>query len=258
MKSSKNTICIMKILLLLVIFILPHSVIKAQIIDKRTGIKVYFEVGDDTFPESWKTKEINAKAVDLVSDEKLRSIKVLRVALAKYPKDVLSKNIKKIYVLKSIEFFGLIYGGTCSNDAVYIANNGVSMGYTDHYLEQTFHHEFSSILLRNYSQYFQKKLWLSVNKMEYGDGGIEALRSSKDDIDYDSRYNSKGFLYQYASSDQENDFNSFAENIFAPDEEFYKIVNKYEGLKMKLKLIIQFYHRLNPVFTKEYFERYVK
>jgi hypothetical protein len=78
-------------------------------------------------------------------------------ALKKYPTSALQKELKAVYFLKSMKFYNIGYGGTNSNDALYLTNNGEMLGYTELYLEQTFHHEFSSILYRNHPSFWMKQ-----------------------------------------------------------------------------------------------------
>ena len=205
------------------------------------------------FPESWKTDEIMANGVSLDSSEMERSITVLKKALDKYPVSLLTTNISRIYVLQSMEFFGQRFGGTNSTDVVYIANNGVWMGYTDEFIEMTFHHEFSSILLRNFPEFFDESEWTSVNSIPYGEGGVQALKDETDSVDFEPSLHERGFLHLYATSSMENDLNSFAENVFCPTDEFYDAVKSFKTLTHKLALTLEFYARLDSSFTVEYF-----
>jgi len=229
--------------------------LSAQVLNERTGVLIYYNVGDETFPDSWKTDEVNAKGVSLDTIEIERSMKIVKDALAKYPKDLIKSNLKKIYILKKIEFYGQEFGGTNSTDVVYIANGGEDLGYTNSYIEQTFHHEFSSILLRNYSNLLKREEWISINALPYGDGGVQALKESKDSQDINPMLNSKGFISQYATSDLENDFNTFAENLFYPSDEFYNTVKNYPKIRQKLEFILEFYFALDNTLTKKYFEK---
>ena len=156
-------------------------------------------------------------------------------------------------MLKVIQFYGQKYGGTNSSDRVYISNIGIAYGYNDRYLEKSFHHEFSSVLLRKYPRYFNKKAWKNLSKLPYDLGGVNALKQGKDSQTIDSSFNINGFLYQYATSVIENDFDSFAENLFSPAAGFWEAVEKYPLLKKKADIIIGFYNHLNKIFTKQYF-----
>jgi hypothetical protein len=238
-----------------VLIICSFSVLSyCQIIDERTGITIEFEVDDNTFPESWKTAEINASGVSLDPSEMKRSASIIIMAMKKYPIGVLKNNLKKIYILSSMKFYNVNYGGTNSSDVVYVSNSGVADGYTDYYIEKTFHQEFSSILLRNYPSYFDKDRWQGNNRVHYRNGGVLSIESNTDGQNFDSLLNKNGLLYEYATSDLENDFNSFAENLFVPVPEFWVAVEKYPDLYNKAEIIIGFYNRIDEKFTKKYFK----
>ncbi len=241
-----------KILFFTFLFV-TFTKVNAQTIDQRATISIYFEVDATTFPSSWHSKKIAAKGVSLDSSEIERSIVAVKKALRKYPISTLQKNISKIYVLKSIEFYGQTFGGTNSTDVIYIANNGVAKGYTSNYLEKTFHHEFSSILLRKFPHFLDKNEWQNQNNIQYGKGGVQALKDNNDSQNFDEKLHEKGFLYEYAVSGFENDFNSFAENLFLPSKDFYKTVDKHNSVKNKFEMIVQFYESIDPSMRENYF-----
>jgi hypothetical protein len=244
----------MKNTITLILLILMQLLICQNSNNLNSEPEILFNITDETFPDSWKTKEINPKAELLDSTEINRSIRIVKFAFTKYSEDILSKNLTKVYVFKSIEFFNQKFGGTNSTDAVYITNNGIIKGYTDTIVEKIFHHEFSSILLRNFPKNINIKLWSKNNLICYGDGGVNALINNTDGTEFDEILCRQGFLYQYATSDFENDFNSFAENLFCGDKTFWQLVKKYEPLQNKLKLIIDFYNKIDNKYTIEYFE----
>ncbi len=226
--------------------------------DPRSGIVVYFTGSATMFPSSWRGGEINGKAKPLKKKEYERSKKLVLQALNKYPVEVLKRNLTKIYIMDYIEFFGLEYGGTNSNSVVYMTNQGEVEGYDDLYVEQTFHHEFSSILMRNYESIYNEYNWTACNSdsAHYGPGGVAALTLDEYGLDFDEKLMEKGFLFGYASSDTENDLNSFAENIFAPSPTFWDMVDKWPRIKCKLELIVEFYQGIHPQFELDYFKRF--
>lgn len=223
--------------------------------DERTGIEIVFVAEQGMFPESWYKDDIQGKAISLNKKEIPRTIALLQKCLSKYPSDLLTKNLRKIYVVKKLEFFGVRYGGTNSSDIVYISNQGIEKGYNDIFIEQIFHAEFSSILWRNYSSDFREEEWLKNSKTSYGNGGVEALKTGSSSELFQKEIHRKGFLNQYAMSSVENDFNAFAKNIFKAKNSFWSITQAHEGLKNKLQLIINFYHNLNKQFTQGYFHK---
>ncbi len=226
------------------------------IVDDRTGIKIIFSADGKIFPDNWYEENINAQGISLDTTEYNRSEKIVKAALQKYPVELLKKNIKKIYILKNVTFYGQSFGGTNSTSNVYLSNNGINEGYTDFYLEQLFHKEFSSILLRNYKKNFKEEEWVKYNSDDftYGNGGVQALKDNKDSENLDTELNKAGFINQYATSSIENDFNAFAGNLFLPKNEFIQAITDHNNLKKKRKIIMEFYSKLDNSFTEKYFD----
>jgi hypothetical protein len=219
---------------------------------------IIFTADGNIFPSNWYGSGIDAKAESLSAGEVERSKSIMITALDKYPTLLLKNNLKSVYVLKSMIFYGVNYGGTNSPpDIVYVVNDGVSMGYTDIVIEKTFHHEFSSVLKYNYG--FDETAWRQVNPAGFvyfdeATGGAGAIKAGKASQVFDLKEHEIGFLYEYAESTLENDLNSFAENIFMGEESFFNIIESYDKLEMKLDLIVAFYNSLDPMFTIEYFK----
>jgi hypothetical protein len=225
--------------------------------DARTGIAIEFVEEENMFPESWYEGEINGKAESLDPSEYTRTQSILDKALKKYPITFLQNNLKKIYVMKAVKFFGQVYGGTNSNDVVYISNNGESMGYTNAFVEQTFHHEFSSILLRKYYTSFDETSFKAANAegFQYGSGGIDALINGESSQHFEAALNENGILCQYGGASVEEDFNTFTENLFLASPGFRELLTKYPRLDRKARIIVRFYKTLEPTFTWKYFEK---
>ena len=241
-------------------FVLICSVVSfAQdtIIDNRTGVKIIFTTEGRIFPDSWYSSTINAKGISLDTSEYKRSEKIIKAVLLKYPVELIQNNLKNIYILSSIIFYDQSFGGTNSSTNIYLSNKGIKKGYTDFYLEQLFHAEFSSILFRNYKHEFDKLEWNDNNpdKFNYGKGGVAALKDNEDSEEFDLLLNKSGFINEYASSSLENDFNSFAKNLFAPKYGFDLLINRYDNLRNKRKLTIQFYRKLDKTFSEKYFNK---
>lgn len=224
---------------------------------KTSGIQIVLKKEEGMFPGDWKEDPINAEASNLDEARIERSLKVVKKALDKYPSELLRSNLKRVYVLKSLYFYGVEYGATNSSESVYITNRGIKEGYTDSFLEELVHEEFSSILFRNYNYYFFKEMdWRDVNpdSFSYGEGGRKAIQSGEGSLEINTSWLRKGFLYQYATSDLEEDFNSFARKTFT-GKEIWQYAKDYPKIEKKLRLMIDFYHEIDPVFTEEYFRK---
>jgi hypothetical protein len=223
------------------------------------GILVSFRYSNSIFPTDWQAAPISAKAEAIAPTEISRSKMVMVKALKKYPVSALQKDLKAVYFLKSMQFYNVGYGGTNSTDALYLTNDGVKEGYTDLYLEQTFHHEYSSILYRKHSVFFDEARWKEANipRFDYNDpeAGVGAIRNNESSQDLDTALCAKGFLTQYSLSGIENDINTFAQNIFSPSENFWLYVDRYPRINKKATLLIAFYNKIDPLFTETYFRK---
>lgn len=229
------------------------------VIHKPTGIRIVCKNEPDMFPQSWMTEEIDAKSVPLDASEVARSQKAVIQALDCYPAKAL-KSLKVIYVSKEISFYGLGYGGTNSLDTVYITNDGPSKGYTDDYIRSTVHHEYSSILLRNFSSYLDQAAWTKTlpPSFTYRQGGTESVRTGTASTRYNPDFMKDGFLAQYATSSQEEDFNMTAEGLFSANPKFWAAVDQYPLLKGKVQIVVNFYKKLDPAFTETFFRTIVR
>ena len=221
------------------------------------NVRISFHYSRENFPDSWQSSPINATGEQMASSETQRSKAVIVKALSKYPAAAFEKDLSVVYFLKSMQFYEVGYGGTNSTDALYLTNNGIAAGYNDLYLEQTFHHEYSSILYRNHPSFLDEDGWKNANipGFDYNDpeNGVGAIRNKQSSQDLDTILCKKGFLTQYSLSGIENDINTFAQNIFSPSAGFWEIVDQYPRIKKKVLLLIEFYYKINPLFTENYF-----
>lgn len=222
--------------------------------------KIVSDIDDSFFPAYWQTEEIKPKAVKIDEREKERSVAAIKKALPKYPNDFLSRNLKTVYIAKSIAFYGLEYGGTNSLDAIYLANSGARNGFTDTYLEEAFHHELSSILLRNYAKIFPTSEWVAAlpSGFKYRGDGTQSLREGTANTTHSAKYHEKGFICEYSTSSEEEDLNMFAQALFTGDRVFWTAYDKYPALAKKADLVILFYNRMNSTFTKQKFRDFAQ
>jgi len=229
-----------------------------KVTDERTGVEIIFIAENGMFPYNWYSGDINCKAISLDSSEIVRSTEIIKKALSKYPVDVIKKNLDKVYVLKSLEFYGVAYGGTNAKNKVYIANSGIIANYTNDFIERLFHAEFSSVLLANYPDTFDKKHWVGANDKHFNyscENGYEALKSGNASEEFNEVYNEKGFLDEYSISTLDNDINAFAKNMFMAKPNFWRVVAQNNKLSMKLELVVNFYHKIDKTFTLDYFKK---
>ena len=141
----------------------------------------------------------------------------------------------------------LAYGGTNSTDAVYLTNQGIPSGILINTLNKLFTMNFQAFLFRNYPSLLDTNAWKAANapgfitmirKMELEPSEIINLRRTLDTL-----LCVKGFLTQYGGSRIENDVNTFAQNLFLPEKDFWNYVDRFPGIRKKVNLLINFYSR---------------
>ena len=234
-----------------------HSSLTGQesFTDQRTGVVISFDASDNIFPRRWHRNKIKARVISLPQADRNRIIASLEKAFSKYPANILHKYLKTVFVLKKLEFFGLPYGGTYSKNNIYISSDDSLSTGTDFFVESIFHHEFSSILLKNYKCRFDENAWKLLNPHDfvYGKGGISAISDGTSSMVFDANLNKLGFLNKYSQSSIEEDINVFSQNLFCGNKSFWEIVDKFDIIRAKTHLIIEFYNIINPVFTESYF-----
>ena len=223
-------------------------------IHKPTRVEVHFKVEQNMFPGHWRTEEIKPYAKSLSRSLRFEAMDIIQEAFDKYPLPVIQKSLKKIYVLDDLRFYGLNYGGTSSNETVYL----VHQYYTKEYVERTFHHEFGAILMHKYSFDSIAFKLLLPEGVFYGSGGLEALREGKSSLHINYELIEKGFLNEYGSSCVEEDFCTIVEQLFLPEESFWEIYDTYPVIHNKIKYIIDFYSTIDTLFKEEYFRSFDK
>lgn len=224
-------------------------------IENKYGIEVLISDDPGFFPREWLLPPISAKSSKLSQKQAKRFSGLLEKALSRYPFKVISENLNTIGLSKSLSFYDVGYGGTNSTSMVYLSSKGKKFGYSDDYLISIFHHEFSSILLRNHA--FPKKKWLSNNPTDfeykyenYGrKAGVEAIKHEKELLNGSDELYQKGFLTQYSVSDFEEDFNMYSATILTNPNEFKAQMNKYEAIKRKFNIWLDFYNSIDDSFT---------
>lgn len=203
------------------------------------------------FPSDWHSSKIKAKATVADKDLLDAAKESLNKAFEKYPSDVIPKEVNNIYLVGKLNCFGADYTGTNSKESVYVATNNNSE------IEKTFHHELSSILLRNNPEKFDNYEWNSLSHgMATSSAG--AINHGMNSVELNPQLYDKGFLTNYSLSNPENDFNMYAENLFAGGKEFWNIVDNNPKVKEKAELVINFYNKINPVFDETYFRLLAK
>ena len=219
---------------------------KIDEIQRTYGVNIHYIYDSQAFfPKEWLLAPISGKGSQIHLKEVKRLLPITEEFLSKYSKSILKKNLLDIYLLGELKFYGKSYGATNSKSALYVKSKGKSEGFTDSYLLGMMHHEFSSILLRNYKDEFPTDAWKAANQdgwKYFGTG--ESMLGQKDLFGQSEELLSRGFLVKYSQSSLEDDFNTFADLAFTEPNRLKELASKYERINKKYQLMIDFYKKI--------------
>jgi hypothetical protein len=118
------------------------------------------------------------------------------------------------------------------------------------FLEQTFHHEFSSILIQSFD--FPAFDWLALNPEGFNyiinPVKIDAYMNSIDSYEANEADLKEGLVSRYGKVNAENDINTYAELVFTQPEEMKLFINKYPVVMKKYQMLKKFYLSISPEF----------
>lgn len=216
------------------------------------SIHVSTNMSREAIPAEWR--ELRLRITPLPSDEFKRSWNAVRRAIDKYPRKFVESYLTDIYLLRSFALGTFEYGGTYSNRSLILCNDGESMGFTDEYLEGTFHHEFSSLLKDKHWKPSDEKRWIAANPEGFQYRGYEQVFKNKGlGLDLEPKYNQMGFVCEYSMTSVEEDLNTVANELFVSSRKFWRAFDQYPRLRQKCRVAIDFYSRLDERFSEEYF-----
>ena len=224
----------------------------------RYGIKIVYEAGND-FLSDLVDPIIPAgparysKVTPIRHRVLARYPHILKKAFAKYPDQIIKTYLKAIHFAGEIDQHGFKCSGSYDpyRKIVFLVNSG---NQSEQYSISTFHHEFSSLLLKSHSFFLNPWVDLNPEDFKYAyettEDKLKTYNSASSvgtDVDYE-----RGFMDSYGQTEFENDFNEYSAMIFTYPEKFKKIMNKYPRVRGKFLVWLDFYQKIDPAFTESY------
>lgn len=213
-------------------------------IELNYSVKVFYQYNAvKYFPPEWLNPPIDARGEQISESEVGNLIPIIEDFLAVYPKNIIEKNLKEIYLLGDLNFYGKRFGATYSAKGLYIKSEGSAKGFTKLFLLSQLHSEFSSILMRNYT--FPMEAWSQLNPVgfNYSGNGVEVIENI-DLFSSEENLLKNGFLVIYSKSSLENDFNMISFWLFTRPSELKALCINHEILRKKVVLAIEFYRSI--------------
>ena len=110
----------------------------------------------------------------------------------------------------------------------------ITVRQNDAYLSQLFHHEISSVFLRDYP--FPSEAWAAVNSKSFARADTDVLNAIDNNggDDNSEHYFYESFLSNYGYPTLENDFNLYAEMAFTDPETLNVLADIHPRIRQKL------------------------
>ncbi len=226
----------------------------SSIIYSDFGVELHRLEQQDQLPQSVVFKirggESTVKISPIDDDRYLVYLKVLQNALIKYPPELIKKHLKDLYIGGPYQENDAIITGMYEHNKIYLFYNHKSGNNSLLFLEQTFHHEFSSLLIQNYE--FPIFDWLALNPEGFSyiinPLKIDVYMNSIDSYEADEAALKEGLVSRYGKVNAENDINSYAEFVFTQPEKMKVILKKYPQVMKKYQMLKLFYLSISPEF----------
>lgn len=176
----------------------------------------------------------------------------LQHELDKYPKSVLQAYIPLIKVVQD----------NASHNYCGCANwSDIEINASCPIYKVAIHHELSSLFLNRYDLYVEKDAFKNMETAFIKLNGQykyhSILRSEAyHPIESTSDIGQHFFARKYSVTNFENDYNVIAEMLFSDGAKTidFMLNNSTKPVAQKIKLVIEFYHKLDPSFTVQFFK----
>lgn len=227
-------------------------------ITSKYGIRIVYEIGDDFFsplenPPVPAGPHRNSKVKPIRHRVLIRYPVILQKAFNKYPVEVIKNYLSRIHFAREIDQAGFQFGGSYDpfRRIIYLVDNGEK---NDDQAMYAFHHGFSSLLLKSHS--FWVDPWTDHHPKDFkylGDiyDTWEAANKIRETMTDEDCYKN-GIITNYGLTNFGNDFSEYSAMIFTYPKKFKKIMNQYPRVRGKFLMWLEFYQKIDPIFTEAY------
>jgi hypothetical protein len=183
----------------------------------------------------------------------VRYPEILQKSFDKYPVEIIKMYLNRIHFAGEIDQAGFKFGGSYDpfRRIVYLIDNGEN---NDEQAMSTFHHEFSSLLRKSHSFWIDPWTDHHPEGFKYlsdRTGFTQKIYNNTSLVGTDDDFE-KGFMNSYGQTCFENDFEEYSAMIFTNPQKFKEIMNQYPRVRGKFKVWLEFYQKIDPIFTEEY------
>ena len=177
---------------------------------------------------------------------------IIREATEAYPLGFVPQYLKRLYIIDNKIVIEDVNDATAIviDETIFITNGGKNNKIL--YLP-VFHHVFNHLMQNKYKNLFDSyyEEWMSNNPEGFQYYDYEPFYSDEGKL----KIYKDGFISSYSMVNYSEDFAEIATNAFSKDSIFFDSIMDYPKMKNKFELMVDFYNKINPDITLEYFER---
>ncbi|MGF1462268.1 MAG: hypothetical protein ACFB2Z_03725 [Maricaulaceae bacterium] len=215
-----------------------------------TGHAVYLAA-----PQDLTELQIDARIMGTPPNywQAISALSAVQSALTAYPESPLRQSGPALVLAGDVTLLGVEVGGTVQTpNVVILATRYMFGGLGTRDLKNTFHHEYSSILLREYV--FPAEAWRDTlpDGFSFPETDSERLAATQVYADDLREYHQLGFVSDYGASSFENDVNTYAELLMGDPARLKQLSDQYAKIRAKKELILKFYVGINPDFVQRF------
>ncbi len=197
--------------------------------------------------------ELTSAPEDPALQDRIR--KVVAAELSRYPPGTLDSLLDAVLIGGELTVGGLRANGAYVFGTVFLTVDETDFGWaTSERVVATLHHEISSILLRAHRAKFDEASFRNAlpAKFTYEDDRIgledhQPLRAWEFDVSLG--YLEVGFLKPWAMRNLEQDFNSYAEELFVRPPRLLRLFAAESLVAKKARIVRDFYCSIDPRFA---------
>lgn len=208
-------------------------------LSKEYRIPIYCKLASIEYDGTPEMEEAEQELID-------KATFAVRAFLDSYDKRFLFKaKLTGIFLFKNIKYLDSKIGGFSDGENIWLSLRDISQESCNIKYAKVLHHEFSSNIYSQVS-YVKKLVW---KKLSYAyHFTVNFLKKCLNDPEYAFQTTEdlleKGFLRNYSMTNDENDFNIYAEILFARPQEIKGLKEKYPNVKIKLDKLKEYYREL--------------
>lgn len=217
------------------------------------------ELGALDVPAAWLRPKVNPAWLILHHDEAADWIDLVQSLVNEYPSHLVRDSVDCIFVLKYLRLRNITVGGLAMDRKIFLnVSDGHLQPKTKARLSRIFHHEMSSMLLRQHPHCLNTAKWSAVNEPDFKYQGWAGVSGKAVDASSEA-LKSKGFFREYCQSALENDYNIISESLMLGSEELWHDAGTYPRIAQKVIMAIEAYQGFDQRFSMQFFlERRVK